>query len=77
MKFKLGQVVYLNSAYKGGAQPCTIVFCHSEEPPAEADIGTKPGKPARYDLAMASQDGSNLITFTMPEYALCDEAGPA
>jgi hypothetical protein len=70
VKFQPGQVVYLNSAYVGGAQPCTIVFAHPEEPPVEADIGTKPGKPARYDCAMVQKDGGNLITFTMPEYAL-------
>lgn len=60
-RFQRGDVVWLKAALEGGAQPATILEVH----PADEQ------KPVTYALALQSRDGNNLLTFNMPEYALC------
>jgi hypothetical protein len=50
-----------------------VLFAHEAVEAEAADIGTKPGKPESYDLII--QKGIELVTFTAPVYALCDEHG--
>ena len=62
MKYELGDTVWLKSSNPdAGDAGMTVLLCI--DPPAEGVV------PA-YDLAMVSQDGSNLLTFRMPEFAL-------
>lgn len=63
MKFALGNVVYLKSAWASGGVPGVVVDCH------EAD-GVRPD---RYDVLMQSRDGAALNKFEAPEFTLIGE----